>query len=286
MVDASPVSEIMREKDGESYSARCDYMSNGVIQVHQVFTPSEIDTLRDTFTTQVETDPTFSRLDHHISPDDILSRYPRFVQPHRHSESDAGRLAFKTMIDQRLIKIVQNLIDGPVFGAQSMFYFKPPTARGQALHQDNFFLQTSPETCLAAWIAIDDSDSENGGLIVIPGSHKNKVLCHEEADPAVSFSTNTVKLPRDEDGNEVEVRKVQTVLKAGDVLFFHGSLVHGSMPNRTQDKFRRSLIYHYIPQSSTEVAKFYQPLIRPEDGSEAGTGVSQGGGACGEAWVR
>ena len=37
--------------------------------------------------------------------------------------------------------------------AQSMFYFKPPGARGQALHQDNFYLRVKPGTCVAAWIA-------------------------------------------------------------------------------------------------------------------------------------
>ena len=67
------------------------------------------------------------------------------------------------MTDRRILNVVQDLI-GPAYGAQSMFYFKPPTARGQALHQDNLFLRAHPETCLAVWIAIDDCDGENGGL--------------------------------------------------------------------------------------------------------------------------
>ena len=85
---------------------------------------------------------------------------------------------------------------GPAYGAQSMFYFKPPTARGQALHQDNLLLQAHPETCLAAWIAVDECDGENGGLIALPGSHRIQILCpDEDADPEESFTDKTIRVP-------------------------------------------------------------------------------------------
>jgi len=41
---------------------------------------------------------------------------------------------------------------------QSMLYFKPPGARGQVLHQDNFYLHARRGTCVAAWLALDRSD--------------------------------------------------------------------------------------------------------------------------------
>ena len=96
------------------------------------------------------------------------------------------------MLDTERSSRVIELI-GPAYGAQSMFYFKPPTARGQALHQDNLYLQAHPETCLAAWIAVDDCDGENGGLIVrarshlisrsCPGGRRSGGLVHEQHDP-------------------------------------------------------------------------------------------------------
>ena len=172
---------------------------------------------------------------------------------------------------------MQDLI-GPAYGAQSMFYFKPPTARGQALHQDNLFLQAHPETCLAAWIAVDDCNGENGGLIVLPGSHRIQILCpDEDADPEESFTDKTIRVP---DG----VERVQTEMKAGDVLFFHGSLVHGSRSNSSPDRFRRSLIFHYVPQSSLEIARFYLPLIAPS-GEDVLVAESPEGGPCGVGWT-
>ena len=75
--------------------------------------------------------------------------------------------------------------------------------------------------------------------------------------------------------------KVQTKMKAGDVLFFHGSVVHGSRPNNTDDRFRRSLIFHYIPEDSVEIAAFYNPLIKL-DRRETVLPEAIGGGPCGD----
>ena len=60
----------------------------------------------------------------------------------------------------------RTVVGEEVLAARSMFYFKPPGARGQALHQDNFYLRVEPGTCVAAWIACDVIDRENGGLEV------------------------------------------------------------------------------------------------------------------------
>jgi ectoine hydroxylase-related dioxygenase (phytanoyl-CoA dioxygenase family) len=70
-------------------------------------------------------------------------------------------------------------------------------------------------------------------------------------------------------------------MEPGDVLFFNGSVVHGSMPNRTTDRFRRSLIGHYIEADARQVAAYFHPVLRM-DGTTLELDVSQGGGACGE----
>jgi ectoine hydroxylase-related dioxygenase (phytanoyl-CoA dioxygenase family) len=254
-------------------SSKQRFERQGVIIADQLLPQDEIDRLRDTFTSQVESDNSMGHNDN-LPDDDVLHRYPRFVHPHRHPDTAFGKLALSYLTDGRIIKIAEELI-GPVHGAQTMFYFKPPKARGQAMHQDNFFLKSHPETCLAVWIAIDDADGENGGLVVIPGSHKNEILCHDRAAPADSFSSKEIRLPAD-------ATRYQTELKAGDALYFHGALVHGSKPN-TSDRFRRALILHFIPQSSTEVAWFYQPLIG-RDGQEVRITESELGGPCGEGW--
>ena len=256
-------------------SRRARYLQDGVVLVPGLLPADEIAQIRDVFTSTVESDNKYSILDT-LPKNDILTRYPRFVHPHRHTDREAGQIARRLMNDERITNVLEELI-GPAYGAQSMFYFKPPTARGQAFHQDNFFLRTEPETCIATWIAVDDADENNGALIVLPGTHKNEVMCHGDADLSTSFSANTVL------GLPSSCEKFQSELHAGDALFFHGSLVHGSKPNSSTDRFRRCLIFHHCPRESTMIAKFYQPLVGP-DGEDLYTGVSDQGGPCGEAW--
>lgn len=251
-----------------------EYERAGVVQRRAVLDPAEVARIRDTFTDEVERGVSLG-FDDNIPADDILARYPRFVHPHRHLDTEAGRIAAEFMFDPRIFDTVTELI-GPALGAQSMFYFKPPTARGQAMHQDNLSLRAYPETCLAAWIAIDDCDAENGGLMVVPGSHTTEIACPEAADPTQSFASGQVPIP---DG----MSAVQTEMRAGDALFFHGSLVHGSLPNSSATRFRRSLIFHYIPEAATEISKFYDPLVSPSGGS-ASRDDARGGGPCGEGF--
>lgn len=272
---SSPTIDCMSQLVAESAAdTRAHYDRHGVVHVPGLLRPEEADAIRSAFTTQVETDRSLG-WDDHVPDDDPLSRYPRFVQPHRRLDTEVGRLARRWMLDPRLVGIVAALI-GPPLAAQSMFYFKPPSARGQALHQDNLFLQAAPETCLAAWIAIDGCDAANGALQVVPGSHTYELECPQDADTTESFTSKAVSVP-------AGLTAVQTEMAAGDVLFFHGSLVHGSRPNTTADRFRRSLIFHYVPAASLEIARFYQPLLTPA-GAEHTIDAAVDGGPCGAGW--
>lgn len=250
------------------------YEGGGAVHLRGVLTPEEIAELRDVFTTHIETDGTGGAFDE-AGEDDPLHAYPRMIQPHR-DEHAPGVLARRWLLEERVMGRVVEAV-GPVWAAQSMFYFKPAGARGQAMHQDNLFLQSHPETCIAAWIAVDDCDAENGALGVVPGTHRYEIVCPEEADATESFTSITVRIPE-------HLSVVQTDMKAGDMLIFHGSLVHGSKPNTSADRFRRSLIFHYIPEDSREVASMYQPLLDAA-GDEVRIETAENGGQCGESWV-
>ncbi|MYW63126.1 phytanoyl-CoA dioxygenase family protein [Streptomyces sp. SID8379] len=273
MTAATP--SVVAEDPGSPDALRERYDRDGVVQVRGVLPPGEVDEIRTAFMNQVNADPARLRSSDVVADDDVLARYPRFMQPHRSPALEVGRFARRLILDPRVLEVVTALI-GPAHAAQSMFYFKPPTARGQAMHQDNFFLRAHPETCLAAWIAVDGCDAANGALRVVPGSHTMEVVCPETADRSESFTDGLVRPP---EGLPV----VQTEMRPGDVLFFHGSTVHGSLPNRTEDRFRRSLIFHYVPRASVEVAHYYQPLLAP-DGRDVRTSESTGGGPCGDTW--
>jgi ectoine hydroxylase-related dioxygenase (phytanoyl-CoA dioxygenase family) len=154
-----------------------------------------------------------------------------------------------------------------------MFYFKPPGARGQSLHQDNFYLRVQPGTCLGVWIAVDDSTLENGCMIVAPRSHQLPVLCPEAADTSLFFTEEQVAIPQG-------LQETPIPMQAGDALFFNGSLIHGSYPNRTPDQFRRAFTCHYVPRASAEASHWFNPYFA-FDGSEVWIKEAEGGGPCG-----
>lgn len=208
--------------------------------------------------------------------DDPLARYPRMMHPHLHPETAIGRVALKTMLDPRLHPYLQAFMQDEPVAVQSMFYFKPPKARGQELHQDNYYLAVKPGTCMAAWIAVDDADFENGGMRVVPGSQDMEVVCPQHADASTSFTTDYVAPP---EGLEV----LDVSLKKGDVLFFNGSLIHGSTPNTSENRYRRSLICHYIPETSKEVSGGYRKFMQTFDHRDVQVDEATGGGPCGTA---
>ncbi|NUW38351.1 phytanoyl-CoA dioxygenase family protein [Nonomuraea sp. SMC257] len=200
-------------------------------------------------------------------PYDILRDYPRVMHPHQVND-----LALRRLLDPRIAEILRELLGEEPIAAQSMFYFKPPGARGQALHQDNFYLQVEPGTCVAAWIALDRIDRENGGLEVVPGTHKMDLFCPEEADLDVSFTREYVPPPPG-------LEAVPVDMEPGDVLFFNGSLVHGSGPNATADRFRRSFICHYVGRSAERISVHYPTLTM--SGEPVALEPAVGGGPCG-----
>ncbi|QYR22602.1 phytanoyl-CoA dioxygenase family protein [Paenibacillus sp. sptzw28] len=203
---------------------------------------------------------------------DILKQYPRMMHPHRFDE-----LSKSYMLHPKVLNALADLFDAAPVAAQSMFYFKPPGAKGQALHQDNFYLLVEPGTCIAAWVAVDDADRDNGGMVVVPKSNQLEVQCPHEADPSVSFTRDEVDVPPG-------YSPVPMDMKAGDVLFFNGSLIHGSYPNTSDDRFRRAFICHYASEKDIRISHWYKPLYR-HDGSEFEIEMSESGGPCGSEHI-
>lgn len=249
------------------------YNENGYVVIEGLFSAEEITRYKTHFETlrQHERGDIEDKALDINADDDPLKIYPRIMQPHRR---DA--VSRQWLLDGRLNHALTSLLGREPFAVQTMFYFKPPTARGQALHQDQYYLRVQPGTCMAAWMAIDDCDTENGCLRVVPGSQNWPLLCLTDANTEVSFTDVTVDLPAD-------AEEVPVAMRAGDVLFFNGQIVHGSLPNRSADRFRRSLIGHYIVGEAEQVYHWYHPVLQM-DGSPVELGVSQVGGTCG-VWV-
>lgn len=248
------------------------YHEEGYVVVRGLFSAEEAATYRQHYLTlrRRGTYPYDGKL-LETNTNDPLKLYPRLMQMHKWDDTTLDWLTHP-----RINACMTALLGREPYAVQTMLYFKPPGSRGQALHQDNFYLRAQPGTCMAAWMALERSDEANGCMQVIPRSHTWPMLCTEKADTTKSFTDVTVPIPEDE-----EVRPV--IMEPGDVLFFNGSLVHGSYPNTTSDRFRCSLIGHYIEGIAEQVSGFHREALRM-DRTPAYLDESAGGGACG-VWV-
>jgi len=101
-------------------------------------------------------------------------------------------------------------------------------------HQDAVYNRDGHEPRLICWTSLTDSHPENGGLFVVPGSHR-----HGPIPPAQSPRNEFNKIAETDTASAVPV-----ILRAGDVLIIHPLLVHGSPENKT-DADRIALMSGY-----------------------------------------
>lgn len=166
------------------------------------------------------------------APNDANHQYPRMIQMHKWDDRSE-----QWSSHPKILSAVEALInDEPVLN-QTMFYFKPPQSRGQGLHQDEQYITIDP--LIGVWIPVDTSDHDVGQMVVVPGSHKAGLYQVEKANTDISFTNAQTVLPQN-------ANVVGLDMNPGDVLFFHGRIIHGSYANVTSDRWRRTFICHYI----------------------------------------
>jgi phytanoyl-CoA hydroxylase len=255
--------------------AQAQFERDGYCLVDDLFTPDEIEAIERFFEEFKQIGAAVFDGASRYEEIDPTKRQLRAMHPHRHSE-----LAKGWALNPRVIAVLTELLGRPPLLAQTMYYFKPPGAKGQGMHQDNFYLLAAPATCIAAWTAIDEANLDNGCLYVVPGSHRKDILCPAEGNETwMSYGDTHIKpFPRD-------ARAVPVPVRRGQTMFFGGQLIHGSGPNRTGDRSRRTFIGHYIDEASEQVAQFYHPLLNAKGDVVSDVRAPVGGGPCGDGWL-
>lgn len=107
-------------------------------------------------------------------------------------------------------------------------------------HQDLHYFPFRPaDRIVCAWTAMERITSDNGCLVVLPGSHKGVLLQHDypKWEGGVNKAYHGVKGYDDHPFVELHMEK-------GDTVFFHPILIHGSGINRTEG-FRKAISCHY-----------------------------------------
>lgn len=129
---------------------------------------------------------------------------------------------------------------------QSQFIWKNPGASGQPWHQDTHDFPFDKGPHIGVWLALTEATLQNGCLSVLPGTHRDPIHLHgPDKRPNSLFGYLEVDVD--------PARKVVPMLmQPGDVLFFHGYLLHKSEDNRSYG-MRAALVYRYGPAGAKQL---------------------------------
>jgi ectoine hydroxylase-related dioxygenase (phytanoyl-CoA dioxygenase family) len=233
-----------------------DYRKTGMAVLTNVYTPPEIARMCQTWT-EISTTrrregkkPDATLLMTHLSNPDVAS----------------------VVRDRMLVSCVEMLLGGKIELIQSQLMFGQPGTKGFSPHQDNFYNRAEPKDgIVAAWIALEGVNEENGCLAAFPGSHLNG-LAETRRDwiyllsrsPDVAKSLLRLASPKSRgqpnDSGVIEryvyaeipkdIQPASVVMEAGSVAFMHGDLIHLSYPNRTANRYRRSLLTNFVREGT------------------------------------
>jgi phytanoyl-CoA hydroxylase len=144
-----------------------------------------------------------------------------------------------------ILKYVECFTGPDIMAMHTMLINKPPdpglkTSR-HPLHQDLHYFPFRPtDSIVCSWTAMEKVHRQNGCLVVLPGTHKGELLPHDY--PKWEGGVN--KMYHGIMDFDPSAKRVHLEMEAGDTVFFHPLLIHGSGMNRTNG-FRKAISCHY-----------------------------------------
>ena len=227
------------------------FRENGFLAPVDVLDTTAADRVRDTF------DELERRIGRESAEIGILNR---------HFEE---RFIWELAIHPTILNWIESILGPNVLLLATHFFCKYGRSESKfvAWHQDVTYWGLEPPIALTAWLAVDDADTENGCMRVIPGSHKGGIREHGKSDAKGNLlSTNQeITVSPEEEGHAVDL-----CLRAGQMSLHDGSLIHGSLPNRSSRR-RCGLTLRYVPtdcrqiQANSQGENWRTVLVRGEN---------------------
>lgn len=123
---------------------------------------------------------------------------------------------------------VEDLLGPNIFNTNTVFRIKPPgSSTNYGWHQDAARIEVEP-CFVIAYLAVTESTADNGGLRVVPGSHRSVLPFEVVVNDDGQAQRKVARTSNVNDSDAIDL-----ALGPGEVAFFSGLLVHGSGPNRS-----------------------------------------------------
>ena len=135
---------------------------------------------------------------------------------------------YEIVSSPEVLDAVESLLGPNLLAWNTNWFAKMPGEKTYvSMHQDGTYWNLRPANVVTAWVALSTSTPANGGMRVIPGTHRVPALPQRETDvPDNALSR----------GQEIAVaideeQAVDLALQAGEMSLHHIWIVHGSSAN-------------------------------------------------------
>lgn len=211
-----------------------------------------------------------------MSEDEALHYRQRFEEAerqypdHLHARNrNNAHLAF-TCLDELahhpgIIDAVEDLIGPNISLWGSVLFVKDSgTSHFVSWHQDATYMGLSHNNFVTPWIALSPSNRDTGCMSMIPGSHRHSIQPHEDTFDEENILTRGQRLKEVDTSSAVDL-----ILRPGQMSLHHGEIVHGSQPNRSDDRRIGFALQSFVPPDVVQVTgKNYWMDVRGENPRE------------------
>ena len=168
----------------------------------------------------------------------------------------------KVCLNKNILDAVESIIGKNILICGTTLFIKNPNEKGfVSYHQDAKYIGLEPHNWVTVWLAVTDTNEQNGCMRMLPGSHKENLKIHEQ-----KFDKNNL-LTRGQTITNIPLEKTEPInLKAGQISLHHPKIVHGSGFNKSNDRRIGFVIQSYIGSNVNQViGKMYVQKARGED---------------------
>lgn len=161
----------------------------------------------------------------------------------------------------KILDLLSNLYGRRAFPFQTLNF---PVGTQQHFHSDSIHFSSVPERFMVGvWVALEDTDSENGPLIYYPGSHTLPVFTNEH----VGINPHTRGNPSEHYPyyeraweaivEALDLKPVEFHARKGQALIWAANLLHGGAAQKDSKRTRYSQVTHYYFDNCC----YYTPLV-------------------------